>query len=302
MARRRVLWLVLFALMIPIGAGSLWLAGAFTRKDAEPIHAIIKVEPQPDFALGDVSRSFDADQVKREIETHAHLVTSQNVLLAAAASTEVSSLPSLRAADDVSVFLADHLLVEVVPDSRLIRIEARKLPPKEGVVIVKAVVKNFLRASSELSSSTNLPLIHQLEGYERELEVHLRRAIDEAAAAEVRYVAMPGSDVNVVLDVAKDQLRDCLGRLRQVQLDAETAPAGQSDKLFNQAALLAAEAERLAERIADVDDGGIAAGQARDRLEYLNTQLRSVQAQVAFVEFAQRIGTGLIVLQEPRLP
>lgn len=104
------------------------------------------------------------------METQVQLITSTNVLLAAAADPKVVGTRTVQEAVDPVRALREKLHVNIVPRSNLIRIILSAGSSDEAATIVNAVVAAFLKADAEWSESLNRQQIDRLTHYREGLE------------------------------------------------------------------------------------------------------------------------------------
>jgi len=115
-------------------------------------------------------------------QTQGTLITTSNVLLAAANDPKVAALPSIRQAQDVEAELKELLKVRVEPGTNLIEVAAESPLPSEAKQIVSAVVDAFLETDAEWSAAKNSRQIEKLETYAEELDAEIAQLEGELVA------------------------------------------------------------------------------------------------------------------------
>lgn len=155
---------------------ALWMVGMAAL--AVPISTVVKpqyeatsllrVEPASRdlFGIG----LYTGENFTPFLQTQVQLITSANVLLAAAADPRVASLPRIRMAADAEFELRRLLQVEIVSGSYLVKVSLRSPSVAEAAAIVNAVVDAYLKTTAEWTDGMTRTRIKNLEAYQRELQ------------------------------------------------------------------------------------------------------------------------------------
>ena len=152
--------------------------------------SLVRIEPsrQDLFETGAHGSEVFATYLKTQIQ----LITSPNVLSAAAAEPRVAAIPAVRLSPDAEAELARRLDVKLVPESYLIRISKTSPSPADSATVVNAVVNAYMAATAEWTDGMTRSQIKTLENYQRELQ-------DQADEKQESWLALAAkSNVNLV--------------------------------------------------------------------------------------------------------
>ena len=129
--------------------------------------SLIRVEP----AVTDLINVRQAgDPLGPYLQTQLQLITSPNVLTAAATNPKVAVIERIAKAGDVVQELRKSISVSVVPNTYLIEVAMISPNAFEAATIVNAVVDAFMAASETSSASMTREEINNLEKYQVDLE------------------------------------------------------------------------------------------------------------------------------------
>ena len=117
------------------------------------------------YAMKDVDR--DSPEY---VQTQIQLLTSPNVLSAAASEPKVAALESVRQSQDAEDYLRQVIKVKPRQGSSLIDVTAETPKQSEAAVIVNAVVDAYLAVDAEWSAAKTRRSISSLETYSEEIE------------------------------------------------------------------------------------------------------------------------------------
>ena len=126
------------------GAGSAALVTlAYTRvQPSYDATAWLEVKPPPKEIFGGSLAPGD-----NQMETQVQLITSPDVLSAAAKDPKVGSLPRIRLAPDAELELRRALRVQIIPRTTLINVYMSSPSPEEAARIINAVVEAYDRTA-----------------------------------------------------------------------------------------------------------------------------------------------------------
>ena len=133
--------------------------------------SLLRVEPNAQEIFGNNASSANGSQ--NYLDTQVQLITSSNVLMAAAADPKATNLGEIRAAADPEVVLRERLEVVILPKSFLIRVSSTSKSPGEAADVVNAVVDSYLAADSEWSESMTRNQIKNMEAYRKGLQAQV---------------------------------------------------------------------------------------------------------------------------------
>jgi polysaccharide biosynthesis transport protein len=97
------------------------------------------------------------------LQTQVSMITSEKVLTPAVADALVRDQPTIRKSDDPKSDLRKSLLVEIIPETSLIRVGLELAQAEEAVTIVQAVVASYLLQNNDSSRSANRELTERLK-------------------------------------------------------------------------------------------------------------------------------------------
>ena len=129
--------------------------------------SLIRIDPQKDNIFGGQSQGETLDAF---LKTQVELITSPNVLSAAATSPKAAKLPLISSAGDVVQELRKMMTVQIVPETYLIEVSISSRSASEAATLVNAVVDAFMASSIEWSDGMTRSQIKNLETYLVELK------------------------------------------------------------------------------------------------------------------------------------
>jgi capsular exopolysaccharide synthesis family protein len=129
--------------------------------------SVLRVEPNQSalFVGGSQGEAFGP-----YLETQVQLITSSNVLLAAANDPEVAKLSRIQQAQDAESEIRTAIQAAIVPGTYLIRVSMKSKSPTEAATIVNAVVHAYLKEALVWSSTVTKRQIDKLDDYLNGLE------------------------------------------------------------------------------------------------------------------------------------
>ena len=150
--------------------------------------SILRVEPNARALFNNPSGGETFDQF---LKTQLNLITSPNVLSAAAASPAVAGLARMRAAADPEAELAKSVIPRIRPETYLIEVGMVSNDAVEPAIIVNAVVDAYLDTVLEWADSTTRKHITNLESYHRTLVNEIAEKKQTILALAARGVDLP---------------------------------------------------------------------------------------------------------------
>lgn len=173
------------------------------------------------------------------LETQVQLITSTNVLLAAAGKPEIAGFPMIQQSLDVVAMLRDALDVRIVPNSNLIQVTMSSSSSQEAAGIVNAVVDAYLEADEEWSANINRQQIDRLTEFSKQLKAQVaekQKALLDLAArgnfeptVPVNLAAVAGRSDEPAVTTQQSVTIEEYGRIRQqlvtVNIDLVAAEA-----------------------------------------------------------------------------
>jgi succinoglycan biosynthesis transport protein ExoP len=160
-AFRRHWWQIL-ALWFVASGGLAYLAYVKIKPTYDST-AWLKVEPS-NHAMFGPSTTSDFNQ---QLDTAVQLITSPDVLNAAAQDEKVAALPRIRGSLDPEAELRKEIRAAVAPRTHLILVTMTSEAPEEPARIVNTVVKEYLRAAATWTDNETKLLIDQLKGMKK---------------------------------------------------------------------------------------------------------------------------------------
>jgi hypothetical protein len=114
--------------------------------------ALLLVEPH---GAGRIAGPGDptAESIQRDVQTQAALIRSRRILDRALAGPAIANLESVKRQKDPASWIAQHLRVEILPQTSLIRVSlapAVGVNVKEQAGLINAVVENFLEEARDI--------------------------------------------------------------------------------------------------------------------------------------------------------
>lgn len=293
----------LTAVLRPEGSNGLM---ARTLGGDDRTSSLLRIETDP-------ANPFSEDRPDREeadalLQTQVQLITSPNVLTAAAMNREVSRLGFVVQSNDAVEAIRDHLEVKILDGSPLVEVAARGLPPGEGAMVVNAVVDAFLSEDATWSEARNRKSIRRLEMYREELEAQLKAL--SPPRDDARRIPVAPDRPPVDRAIVEADLLDCLRQLRRIRLDRAALQASREtpgveegtlpeiEALERQEALLSSERDRLAALIAESDEAIAAETRRRPELEHLLEVKRRVDDRIERLEYESRGSDPVIVISQ----
>jgi succinoglycan biosynthesis transport protein ExoP len=113
------------------------------------------------------------------LETQVQLITSTNVLLAAAADAKIAGLPIVRDSPDPAASLRNALLVKIIPKTSLIQVATESNSSAEAAEVVNTIVATYLKADAEWSDSLSRKHIERLTEFQGTLQTQLEECKKE---------------------------------------------------------------------------------------------------------------------------
>ena len=148
---------------------ALWTAAYLLIQGPYRATSVIRVDPLASDLFG--VRKGQTEPAGAFMETQVQLITSNNVLTAAATNPKVSLLPRIQTAGDVAQELKKAIKVAVLPTTYLIEVSMDSRSAYESATIVNAVVDAFMDANAEWSDGMTRTQIKNLETYLHELKL-----------------------------------------------------------------------------------------------------------------------------------
>ena len=159
-------WLGIVAVW-SLGAAVLSLAAHVYLPPSYKAYAILRCTPATNDFFGAKSTEEPFDVY---MQTRVSLITSPNVLTAAASQSRVASLKRIATAKDVVQELRKVIHVSVIPATYLIEVSMKSPDPYEATVVVNAVVDSFLATNVKWDDGMTATQIKTLENYLKKLE------------------------------------------------------------------------------------------------------------------------------------
>ena len=164
---------------------------AFSTLHVAPGEIPIFVSSFPDPELNDAIASY--------MQTQVALITCDRVLSSAIASPEVVNLSTLKEPDDPRTDVRENMVVEIVPNTRLIRVALELPDGNQAAAIVNAVVHSYLAYNGEYTRSANSALrqslVSQLEKYKNAI-TEKRAELTVLAQKRVFEISLNGRTLN----------------------------------------------------------------------------------------------------------
>jgi capsular exopolysaccharide synthesis family protein len=227
---RRYWWLVL--LLTVVGSSAVGIGVYMKVKPSYEASSTLRVDPGSGDLLG-IKTS--AEVLGPYLQTQVRLMTSSNVLIAAASDPGLANLERIRTAGDISQELRKVLIVGVIPDTYLIQVSMISPDSIEAAKIVNAVVDAFLKANTEWTDGMTNAQIRTLEVYLADLQVKtedLERQWKEIAAkgnSDIRTVlgkdSTDGKESQSVSNVTLDEFKQVRNQMLAVELQLAESQA-----------------------------------------------------------------------------
>jgi capsular exopolysaccharide synthesis family protein len=130
-------------------------------------YSVLRFEPpsQAIFTATTNNETFDMF-----LKTQVQLITSANVLTAAATTPKSANLQRIREASDIVQELKKQIGVRILPETTLIEVSMTSPDAYETAVLVNAVVESYLATNEEWANSMTRNQIASLDGYLRNLQ------------------------------------------------------------------------------------------------------------------------------------
>ncbi len=142
---------------------------------------ILTREPLPGMGQIDASAKKDGEF----LSTQRILVTSPEVIAIALSSPEIARLPIIKTQADPEVWLRDQVRVELLEDTRLLRVSMSGTDPAGQAAIVNAITTSYLQWVQRWTDEENTERLSSLaeaeRGFKQTIE-RLRNAIREATS------------------------------------------------------------------------------------------------------------------------
>ena len=151
--------------------------------------SILRVEPNARLLFngsGAGGETFD-----QFLKTQLNLITSPNVLSAAAAAPAVAALPRMRAAANPEAELVKSVLPRIRPETYLIEVVMASTDAVEPAVVVNAVVDAYLDTVLEWADSTTRKHITNLQNYGKTLDNEISEKEGDILALAAKGVDVP---------------------------------------------------------------------------------------------------------------
>ena len=185
-AVRRHWWRIL-ALWL-IGSGALMAVTYYKVKPTYEATAYLKVEPSNRSIIGPAAPQFDFGPY---METQVQLITSPDVLDAAAHHEKVAELPRIRSSADPELELRKLLRVAIPPKTHLILVSMSSESRDEAAIIVNAVVEAYLKAASTWVDTDTRQEIKQLTELKKKFKAEVEQKREDAVFEAVMARRQP---------------------------------------------------------------------------------------------------------------
>ena len=190
---RRYWWLVLMLWLV--GSTSIGVLIYLNIRPSYQAVSLLRVDEK----VTDLYGLGGADNLEPYLQTQVQLITSPNVLTAAATTPKAAVLERVQKAGDVVQELQKAVKVAVRPGTYLIEVSMTSPNGHEAATIVNAVVGAFLEANGEWSDGMTRQQIKNLEQY----GVDLKNQTDELERKWKNLAAKGDPDIHVVGDRKK---------------------------------------------------------------------------------------------------
>ncbi len=197
---RRYWWLVL-ALWTVGSAG----IGAFLYLKVRPTYraiSLLRVDPSATNLYDSRSSGESLDPF---LQTQVQLITSPNVLTAAATNPKAAILQRIQTAGDPVIELRKVIQVAILPGTYLLEVSMSSPNAYEAATLINAVVDAFIDANSEWSDGMTRTQIKNLETYlaelknqTEELERRWKEVVAKSEGGQVIQVKQPAKPGAVV--------------------------------------------------------------------------------------------------------
>jgi len=164
-------WWRILLLWLVVSAPLAYLIFQFIQPTYEA-SSMLRVEPSAPNLFAP-SKLNDSGTAFPFLQTQVQLIKSEQVLNAALAKTEVSTLPAIKDSDDPKTDLRKKLSVEIVGDAFLIRVALESKDPAEAATIVNAVVDSYRIYNEGYATSANKRLRESLGKEESNLQIKI---------------------------------------------------------------------------------------------------------------------------------
>ena len=168
--RRR--WATMLIVTLLTAGGACGAILHFVRPQYQ-VEAVVQIAPVVRHILfqdaeSDISRQYDV-----YVNTESLAMVSPPVVLGALSQSDVRSLPLLVSLPDAVVFLQNHIKVERVSGTQLLRVRMMGEEPKQLASIVNAVVRSYMKWNEENKHSWDDKILRSLRKEEADLNAKL---------------------------------------------------------------------------------------------------------------------------------
>jgi polysaccharide biosynthesis transport protein len=180
-------------------------------------YSVLHFEPTR-LIISDPTREHtDLHSIERYLQTQVNLIISDRVLNVAVSHPEVAGLPMIKRSKDPKADLRKRLVVEIVPDTDLIRVALESTDPEEAAKIVRQVVNAYQR--------------HNLESYDLAYKSR-RKSLEDQDKTLEKQITLKTEDLKKVLQAGNVDVQT-EPRVESKKADDATQPRGST---FTQAA------------------------------------------------------------------
>ena len=198
--------------------------------------SLLRVEPSGHELFGTAQATDNSYQ--NFMETQVQLITSSNVLGAAATGPAAAGMPTVRASEDPEAELRRKVQVKILPKSYLIEVATAFHSATEAAAVVNGVVDSYLAADVEWSDGMTKNQIKNLETYRSSLQAQVeerQKAWLELAARGNAWVdPAPGraaGDDATKVSLSIEEYKRVRSQLLESQLELAEAEAAQEYRL-----------------------------------------------------------------------
>ncbi len=171
-------WWQILSLWLVVSAPIAFLLYMFV-KPTYVATSVIRVEPTLPDMFTPLSRDTGEIKSTTYLKTQVNIITTDKVLDPAVADVQVSNLPTIRKSEDPKADLRKNLVVEIVPDTNLIRVALELPDPEEAVTIVRQVVQQYMTYNVDYSRGANKDLAESLEEQLKKLGTDIKALRDK---------------------------------------------------------------------------------------------------------------------------
>jgi succinoglycan biosynthesis transport protein ExoP len=188
--------------------------------------SLIRIEPT---AQALFESSTPSSNFQNYLETQIQLITSPNVLLAAASDSQASGMDGIRSSPEPEVVLRRMLVVKLLPKSFLIEVSTTSPSPAEAAGVVNSVVDAFLKSDGDWSDGMTRSQIKNLEIYNRGLQEQVdakqKAWLDLAAKGNVTPRSLTPDREEGANSVSLDRYQQLQQKLMETELALVEAQA-----------------------------------------------------------------------------